>query len=106
MQTITSFTLNLPTQPEREENGMKVGNNVTSDPAIRKALNIGINRAEIIKNALDGFGEPTYMYSKELAWVNPEFKHHRQSCRRSEKKFLKMLDGKTQMVMEFVKKMA
>ena len=72
MQTIASFTLNLPTQPEREENGMKVGNNITSDPAIRKALNIGINRAEIIKNALNGFGEPTYMYSKELAWVNPE----------------------------------
>ena len=33
-----------PTQAEKTENGYSIGNNVTSDPAIRKALNIGIDR--------------------------------------------------------------
>lgn len=66
--TIDSFAINLPMDPERQEKGMTVGNNVTSDLAIRQALNIGINRKEIIKNALNGFGTPTYTFSKNLQW--------------------------------------
>ncbi len=72
MESIDAFTLNLPMEKEREENGVLVGNNVTSDLAIRQALNIGINREEIIKNALNGFGEPTMNYSKHISWVNTE----------------------------------
>lgn len=72
MESIDAFTLNLPMEKEHEENGVIVGNNVTSDLAIRQALNIGINREEIIKNALNGFGEPTMNYSKHISWVNAE----------------------------------
>lgn len=70
--TIDSFCINLPMEKERAENGMTVGNNVTSDPAIRQALNIGISRAEIIKNALNGFGTAAFTFSKHLTWANSE----------------------------------
>ena len=72
LETIDSFTINMPMDPEREENGMIVGNNVTSDPAIRHALNIGVSRETIIKNALGGFGVPTFTYSKHLPWASRE----------------------------------
>lgn len=67
--TIDSFAINLPMDSERQEKGMTVGNNVTSDPAIRQALNIGISRQEIIKNALNGFGTPIFTFSKNLQWA-------------------------------------
>lgn len=66
------FAINLPVEPERQENGIVVGNNVTSDLAIRQALNIGISRTEIIKNALNGFGTPAFNFSTHLPWVNQE----------------------------------
>ena len=43
--------MNFPTQPsETKENGIVYGNDVTSDIAIRRAINIGIDRAAIIEN--------------------------------------------------------
>lgn len=70
MDSIDAFAVNLPMVAEHEENGVLVGNNITSDLAIRQGLNIGINREEIIKNALNGFGEPTMNFSKDLDWTN------------------------------------
>ena len=70
LKTIDSFAINLPTIKETSENGEKIGNNVTSDLAIRQALNIGIDRAEIIKNALNGLGEPAYGVSSHVPWSN------------------------------------
>ena len=34
-----------------------MGNDVTSDIAIRKAINYGVDRQEIIENVLYGYGE-------------------------------------------------
>lgn len=70
MDTIDAFTLNLPMEPEYEIDGTVMGNNVTSDLAIRQALNIGINRKEIIQNSLNGYGEPTMNFSRHISWVN------------------------------------
>ena len=70
MDTIDSFCVNMPQEPEHDENGMLVGNNVTSDPAIRQALNIGIDRKTIIENALGGFGKPTMNFAEALSWAN------------------------------------
>lgn len=73
MKTIDTFCLNLPMEPEhKDKDGTIVGNNVTSDIAIRKALNIGINRKEIIKNALSGMGEPTFGFFPEVYWSNKD----------------------------------
>ena len=45
---------------QKTDDGNPIGNNVTSDIAIRKALNIGINRQEIVDNVYHGFGSPEY----------------------------------------------
>ena len=50
-----------------------VGNNVTSDLAVRKALNYGINRTAISDGALNGFGYPNYDgIAHQLPWANNE----------------------------------
>ena len=41
----------------KTQEGNPYGNNVTGDPAIREALNIGINRSEVMDTALDGYGQ-------------------------------------------------
>ena len=74
MDSIDSFCVNMPQEPEHDENGMLVGNNVTSDPAIRTALNIGIDRKTIIENALGGFGKPTMNWAEDLPWANSDLK--------------------------------
>ncbi len=54
------FLINLPTVKEsKDAKGQTVGNNITSDPAIRKALNVGISRKTIIDKAINGMGKPT-----------------------------------------------
>lgn len=76
---LDTMIINLPVIPEQIlPDGKKTGNDVTSDPAVRKALNIGIDRATIVKNAMEGFGRPAYHtgYST-LPWV-PE-KHIRDN---------------------------
>jgi len=70
MDSIDSFCINLPQVPEHDENGVLIGNNVTSDPAIRRALNIGIDRKTIIENGLGGFAKPTMNFAEALAWAN------------------------------------
>lgn len=66
--TVDSFAINLPVIPDTEENGQLVGNTVTADPAIREALNIGINRQTIIDNALSGFGRPVFGICPNAPW--------------------------------------
>ena len=66
--------ISLPTQMD---NGQKVGednntygNNVTGDPAIREALNIGINRKELIDGAFNGYGNISYTgVANQLPWA-------------------------------------
>ena len=50
-----------------------VGNNVTSDLAVRQALNYGINRTAIAEGALNGIGYPNYDgIAHQLPWSNNE----------------------------------
>lgn len=71
IDTVSGFAINLPTIPESiNEKGQIVGNNVTSDVAIRKALTIGIDRQAIVKNALNGFAKPAYNLSSALPWAS------------------------------------
>ncbi len=50
------------------EQGDPIGNDVTSDEAIRKALSIGLNRENIVNNALNGFAEITLDVFNKLPW--------------------------------------
>lgn len=58
-ETCDLFSMNLPTIPEgTDANGRAYGSAVTSDVAIRRALNIGISRKTMIEKALSGMGHP------------------------------------------------
>ena len=50
------------------------GNPVTSDLAVRRAINIGIDRQEMIDNVLSGYGTPAYSVCDQMPWYNPESK--------------------------------
>lgn len=52
--------------------GYPVGNEVTSDLAIRKALANGINRHKIIDTVLNGYGKVAYTISQGLPWDNKD----------------------------------
>ena len=70
LETIRNISLPcLPeqTMTDKDGNEITVGNNVTSDIAVRKALSIGINREQIIENALNGVGKKAI----DLSWGNP-----------------------------------
>ncbi|UWP58641.1 ABC transporter substrate-binding protein [Ruminococcus gauvreauii] len=63
---------NLPAVPAEEKDGLTVGNDVTSDLAIRRAINIGIDREEMIENVLGGYGTAAYSVCDKLPWYNAD----------------------------------
>jgi len=52
----------------------KVGNNVTADKAIREALNVGINRSEIVESVFSGHASPEYTGVDTRVYANNESK--------------------------------
>lgn len=68
--------LYLPVTPETgevSEIGSPIGNNVTSDLAIRQALSSAINRQEIIDSAFNGLGNASYYgIGNQLTWAPDE----------------------------------
>ncbi|WRS28426.1 ABC transporter substrate-binding protein [Oscillospiraceae bacterium MB08-C2-2] len=70
METMDIRQISLPVLPEQEHEGMKVGNNVTSDKNVRQALAIGIDRKTIIQNAFNGIGKPAVGFTSNLIWAN------------------------------------
>ncbi len=53
------------------EDGNPIGNNVTADIAIRKALNYGINREDTAEGALNGLGVANFDgIAHQLPWAN------------------------------------
>lgn len=59
---------------EKTEAGNAIGNNVTADITIRKALNTVINRSEIVKDVFKGYGEAEYTGVDQRAFGNPDAK--------------------------------
>lgn len=75
VQSVDNRGITLPVVPDEgklTKDGHKIGNDVTSDIAIRKALCYGIDRQQIIDEALNGFANPAYTECDEMAWWNPE----------------------------------
>ncbi|MDR1815553.1 MAG: ABC transporter substrate-binding protein, partial [Clostridiales Family XIII bacterium] len=71
LETMDIRNVSLPVTPVHmdEASGETVGNDVTADPAVRKALNIGIDRAAIIQNAFNGIGKPAQSFTANLPWA-------------------------------------
>lgn len=57
---------------EKTSDGDAIGNNVTTDPAIRNALNIGINRKTMVNEILEGYGDVEYTGVDQKSHGNPE----------------------------------
>ncbi|MDR1217758.1 MAG: ABC transporter substrate-binding protein [Oscillospiraceae bacterium] len=62
----------VPDTGDVNEYGYKLGNNVTSDIAIRKALAYGLDRQKICDEALSGYASPSYTENDGMPWSNPE----------------------------------
>lgn len=69
VQTVDNRGLSLPFAKPHDVDGRKVGNAVTSDPAIRKAINMGLDRKLIVDVALNSHGTPAFGPADGLPWA-------------------------------------
>lgn len=77
--TVDSRGISLPTQPAggtKSEGGMSyaMGNDVTSDLSVRRALTYAIDRDAVIENVLSGYGKPAYSVSADMPWSSDDMK--------------------------------
>ncbi|MCI5839439.1 MAG: ABC transporter substrate-binding protein [Peptoniphilaceae bacterium] len=72
-ETMDVRNVSLPLLNEKEikvdGKKIKVGNDVTSDIAVRKALSIGIDRQKIIDNAFNSIGKKATNFTNNLEWA-------------------------------------
>lgn len=73
-KTVDNRGLSLPFPEPREEDGRRIGNAVTSDPAIRRAMNLGIDRDVVVDVALLGHGTPAFGPVDSLVWAGADDK--------------------------------
>ncbi|EGO63927.1 ABC transporter substrate-binding protein [Acetonema longum] len=73
-KTFDFRSVSLPVQKpgEKSGEGYDIGNAVTSDITIRKALAMGVNRKQIIDSVLNGYGQPVFTISDYLPWENKQ----------------------------------
>ena len=64
----------VPNKGETTAEGAPIGNNLTIDPAIRRAVNLAVDRQALVDGVLEGFGRPAYFVCDSLPWDNPENK--------------------------------
>ena len=71
-ETVDNRGFNLPAVPagEADENGVPLGNDFTCDVNVRRAINIGIDREEMIDNVLNGYGTAAYSVCDKMPWYN------------------------------------
>jgi ABC-type dipeptide transport system, periplasmic component len=56
----------------KTEDGYFIGNEVTSDLAIRKAINMAVDRKALVDGVLNGYGSPAYSVCDKMPWWNPD----------------------------------
>lgn len=54
------------------KDGIPIGNDVTSDIHIRRAINYAIDRQALVDGVLEGFGSPAYSICDNLPWWSPD----------------------------------
>ena len=63
--------VNLPAVPAGTDGqGRAVGNDFTADVQVRRAINLGVDRQEMIDHVLNGYGSPAYSVCDGLPWYN------------------------------------
>ena len=73
-ETVDNRGFNLPAVPAGtvSESGIPLGNDFTSDIRVRRAINLAINRDEMIGNVLNGYGSPAYSVCDKMPWYNSD----------------------------------
>lgn len=69
-ESVDNRGLSLPAVPYDAQK--KVGNDVTCDRSLRYAINIGIDREELIEQVLYGYGSPAYSVCDGMPWASPD----------------------------------
>ena len=72
VQTVDNRGFNLPAAEPQEKDGITYGNAFTADVNVRRAINIGIDRDEMIQNVLNGYGTKAYSVCDKMPWYNSE----------------------------------
>ncbi|WP_340032084.1 ABC transporter substrate-binding protein [Paenibacillus sp. FSL K6-1122] len=74
VKTVDNRGIMFPMQPAgaKSGDGLPAGNDVTSDLAIRQAVNVMIDREALVEGVLEGYGRPAYSVSDDLPWNNAE----------------------------------
>ncbi len=74
IRTVDNRGIMFPFVPSgaKTKDGKPVGNDVTADAAIRRAVNIAVDRQALVEGVLEGFGTPAYTVNDRLPWWNPE----------------------------------
>lgn len=76
VQSVDNRGIMFPYVPsgEKTKEGNPIGNDVTADMAIRKAINVAIDRKALVDGVLEGHGTPGYSVADGLPWSNGESK--------------------------------
>ncbi|WP_244492488.1 ABC transporter substrate-binding protein [Aureimonas sp. AU22] len=72
VKTVDNRGLSLPFPPDEGRtapDGGRIGSAVTSDPAIRHAINLGLDRQAVVDVALHGHGTPAFGPADGLPWA-------------------------------------
>lgn len=72
VQTVDNRGFNLPSIEPQEKDGITYGNAFTADVNVRRAINIGIDREEMIENVLNGYGTQAYSVCDKMPWYNSQ----------------------------------
>lgn len=74
LQSVDNRGIYFPTEKpgKKTKDGYPIGNAVTSDIAIRKAINMAIDRQALVDGILEGQGTVAYSVCDHLPWWNPE----------------------------------
>ncbi len=73
--TIDNRGITLPTVPNTGQTstlGYPIGNNVTSDIAIRQALSYGIDRKALVNDCLNGYGTQAFSECDGMPWASEQ----------------------------------
>lgn len=64
----------FPTIPSggKTKEGYPIGNDVTADLAIRKGINMALDRKALVEGILLGYGSPAYTVCDQMPWWNPD----------------------------------
>ena len=70
VDTVDNRGFNLPVTEPEEKDGLVYGNSLTSDVLVRRAINLAIDREEMIDNVLNGYGTVAYSVCDKMPWYN------------------------------------